>query len=563
MIPQIATIAVILFFHVGLVAGQEDTPAAPTAAPLEATDAAPPSTPRRPEILDNLLQSIQRGEAQVAEIRKRESTASASEMQEIADLRREAEADLAGLRRDFESVATGIEIQDFEREVSPTLDWSAEVKDLLGPMINELKRVTTRPRELDRLSREIEDYREKLALTEKAIENLDKLEPQSSTLQGRLEKARDHWDEQRNRLTTELQLSRERLERLQGERTSLYETVQHLTQIFFRSRGRNLLLAMLAFAAAWAMVRGLHLFIKRVSPMHRGTRNIAARFLDLLFVLSGSLVGILAAIGVLYTVGDWVLLTVVSLFLFGIAWASRAALPRIWRQAMILMNLGGVREGERLIVDGVPFRVDRLGFYTDVRNPALEGGLLRLPLSHLADRHTRPFGADERWFPSNQGDWVLLADGTHGKIVHQSPELVTLICLGGARKLIPTADFIQQTPTILAAGFRLTVVFGVDYQHQAKVTDEIPAKLYSWVEKGLVAAGHKKLLRNLNVEFKEAGASSLDIAVLADFDEDAAPKYNELQRLLQRLSVEACNEYGWVIPFSQLTLHMAATKGAS
>jgi len=56
-----------------------------------------------------------------------------------------------------------------------------------------------------------------------------------------------------------------------------------------------------------------------------------------------------------------------------------------------------------------------------------------------------------------------------------------------------------------------------------------------------------------------SAVSSLNIRILADFTGDAAPNYHILQRLLQRLSVEACTESGWDIPFSQLTLHMAPT----
>lgn len=37
----------------------------------------------------------------------------------------------------------------------------------------------------------------------------------------------------------------------------------------------------------------------------------------------------------------------------------------------------------------------------------------------------------------------------------------------------------------------------------------------------------------------------------------AARNHNKLERLLQRASVDACNDYGWVIPFTQIMLHKA------
>jgi len=56
---------------------------------------------------------------------------------------------------------------------------------------------------------------------------------------------------------------------------------------------------------------------------------------------------------------------------------------------------------------------------------------------------------------------------------------------------------------------------------------------------------------------KEAGASSLDFEILADFSGKVAQYHNVLARAIQRIAVDACNKYGWVIPFTQLTLHTA------
>jgi len=45
--------------------------------------------------------------------------------------------------------------------------------------------------------------------------------------------------------------------------------------------------------------------------------------------------------------------------------------------------------------------------------------------------------------------------------------------------------------------------------------------------------------------------------IIADFSGKVAQHYNLLARAIQRIAVDACNEYGWVIPFTQLTLHTA------
>ena len=67
--------------------------------------------------------------------------------------------------------------------------------------------------------------------------------------------------------------------------------------------------------------------------------------------------------------------------------------------------------------------------------------------------------------------------------------------------------------------------------------------------------GYGDDLISLNVEFKEAGASSLDLVILADFSGRIAKDHDILSRALQKIVVDACNKYAWVIPFTQITLH--------
>ena len=73
----------------------------------------------------------------------------------------------------------------------------------------------------------------------------------------------------------------------------------------------------------------------------------------------------------------------------------------------------------------------------------------------------------------------------------------------------------------------------------------------------LIAEVGREGIRSLRVEFKEAGASSLDYEVLADFSGGMASRWNVLGRLIPRICVDVCNEQGWVIPFTQITLHQA------
>ena len=70
-------------------------------------------------------------------------------------------------------------------------------------------------------------------------------------------------------------------------------------------------------------------------------------------------------------------------------------------------------------------------------------------------------------------------------------------------------------------------------------------------------AGLGDNVKDLLVEFKTAGASSLDYQIYAVLDGGAARAYFRAQRLVQQACVDVCNREGWIIPFTQITVHTA------
>jgi small-conductance mechanosensitive channel len=75
------------------------------------------------------------------------------------------------------------------------------------------------------------------------------------------------------------------------------------------------------------------------------------------------------------------------------------------------------------------------------------------------------------------------------------------------------------------------------------------------VERALKGSEWAPHFAELLVEFKEAGASSLDYLIYVSMRGEAAANYYSIARLVQRTLVELCNREGWVIPFAQLTVH--------
>ena len=101
---------------------------------------------------------------------------------------------------------------------------------------------------------------------------------------------------------------------------------------------------------------------------------------------------------VLYVLGDWLILAIIMVFLVGVLFALRNSLPRYMHEVRLLLNLGPVREGERVIYQSLPWRVSRLNIYSSLVNPSLTGGIIRLPLSEMLQLVSRRWSRDEPWF---------------------------------------------------------------------------------------------------------------------------------------------------------------------
>src|SRR5919108_1857234 len=104
---------------------------------------------------------------------------------------------LAQLRENFNDVATGIELdQGTTKKAEVELDWRQRILDLLSPVLNEVRRLTTRPRELSQLRTQIERDQEQLGLAQEALEHLDRLTGQLSdpALAPDLQRLRREWE---------------------------------------------------------------------------------------------------------------------------------------------------------------------------------------------------------------------------------------------------------------------------------------------------------------------------------------------------------------------------------
>jgi hypothetical protein len=529
--------------------------------PLPATQ--PQGKPAHQEKIKNLellIKSIDHVSKKLAEVQSLlQSPRGIGREQELRSQINELSLKLKDLETTFAQLSSEVDLGEFREEKKKGVDWDEELTELLSPLIRETRKLTVRPREIEKLRSNTERYKSQLEVIEKASKNLSALLSQAGNPQliEKLNSTIKVWENRKREITTQMNIAVQQLEQKLGKRKPLSQSVQEVLKIFFKSRGRNLMLAFVAFVFVWFVLRYIHRLIQKFSPLHKIGRAFYVRVFDMIYIILTVILSILALLGVLYSFGDWVLLSIAIIFALGIGWASKQAIPRFWRQATLLLNLGPVREGEVVVYNGLPYEVASINLSTELKNRGLEGGYIRLPLKDLTELRSRPIFQDEPWFPSRRGDWVKLSDGTHGKVVAQSPEIVELELLGGASKTYTTMDYLSQSPMNLSSGYRLWITFGLDYAHQAIITREIPAIFEKAIIDDLTVQGHGDSINRIRVEFEEAGASSLDLAVLADFKGNAGSKYSLLSRAIQRICVDTCNVHHWVIPFQQVTVHVA------
>jgi hypothetical protein len=427
---------------------------------------------------------------------------------------------------------------------------------LLKPAIDEMKEMTAHVRQKSDLREKIVLYEERLPVIEQALANIKQLITQTKDPQllQSLKATADGWQKQLTFLQSEHQAAQMELDKLMASETSITEASQSYLKSFFQKRGLYITEALLVVIGIMLLsrlsYRGMERYLPGFRKRHRSFRirliELTQRILTLLLIILGPML-------VFYLVEDWVLFSLGILLLLGIALTLRQTLPRYWHQIQLFLNIGSVREGERILMDGIPWQVSQINVFSTLVNPVADLSL-RVPINELVDLKSRPARPDEPWFPCRKGDWVILSDGTRGKVIGISPEMVQLVERGGAQLTYLTADFLAASPRNLATNFRIKEVLGLSYKLQAICTKQIPETLDAYLRGRIEQEGYGEQLLNLRVEFAQANNSSLDLVVIADFSGELGDLYNRLRRAIQRWCVDACSEYGWEIPFPQMTL---------
>jgi hypothetical protein len=481
--------------------------------------------------------------------------------------RNELQLKLEGFNSNFESLATHLSTDDLLIKEAPKKDWVNEMQELTMPLLDAISELSDKPRKIEKLNKDIEVLTAQLAKYEAGTKNLeallnigdDGLDTESEhtvKLLEKLNKLKRKYDPKLVRI--QLEESQRNLNSLQANQESLLDTVTNAMRAFFKSRGLNLLYSIGAFIALWWLLTRLRTYIigkRSVIDLAPWLKKLLMTIYNMFVVLLCLVVSMVT----LYLRNDWLLLSVIILFLFAVVWTSRQLIPKIFQEVRLGLNLGMVREGERLIWGGVPWLVTNIGLKVSLANERLEGAEIHLPLRELVEEHSRPVVKNEPWFPTQVDDWVFLSDGTYGKISNQTVEQVVVMLKGNSFKYYPTDDFLKLAPLNISTGFRYSIKFGLDYSVQSKVCEEIPALFTAGLESRLQKhlQGEDPDITLLKVSFDSAGASSLDLRIIIDVDGKCANVNDVMEREINTALVSICNENGFVIPFNQLSITLA------
>jgi hypothetical protein len=469
------------------------------------------------------------------------------------------EADLQTTTRNLRGIAAGADIASLRATEEAEFSLQQELFALLKPALKEMKDMTSHVRIKSELKDKIAYYKAKQLVAELAVTNLTGLlnKNEDESLDRYLEGMLAEWRQQLTVLQSEQQSAELQLEKLESSEASLADASQSYLKSFFQQRGLYLAQAILAVIAVLLLSRlSSRVMVKLIPGYRQEHRSFHIRLLDLVHRIITVMLAILGPMVVFYVVEDWVLFSLGILLLLGIGLTLRTALPRYWQQIQLFLNVGSVREGERIDLDGLPWRVRQINLFSMLDNPTAELSQ-RVRIDDLVELKSRPIKRGDPWFPCKKDDWVMLSDGMRGKVSGITQELVELIQRGGARRTYVTADFLSLSPLNLSRNFRLKETIGISYALQGESVAAIPDTLKGYIERRAEEEGYADHMHNLRVEFEKANASSLDLVVIADFDGVLADLYGRLSRAMQRWCVEACSEYGWEIPFTQLTLHQA------
>ena len=525
--------------------------------PVDSTSAADKTRLQLQQIRE-LVDSLEASTTARDVLRKSLETAAADERAELQLQLDVLNQEIKETRGVIEQIAVGsVDLEVFDQQEG-ALDWRAEISQIMLPVVQSVKRITEKPRRIELLRTRISQATQSRKKAELAVNNIS--EVMSSAEEGSTRDALSGllqaWQLKVQEYNREIGLSNVQLDNLQNNNEPMWVRIKTVISAFFTGRGLTLFLALVAGLAVYYGTKAFaSFFAKRQKGEDVKTFRTRRRIIHYGLQAARTLMILIAVMLVFQLRGDVFLLAISLLIATGLALSVRHMLPQFLDELKLLLNLGPIREDERVIYHGLPWKVTQLNLFSELTNPEVTGSL-RVPIKEMATLTSRPAGT-EPWFPASESDYILLPDEKLMKVKKQTPEHVLLESVGGTETMIPTAEFYGMVFENLSRNstYQVTSTFGIGYSHQQDSVTGIPARLKEAINKTLYKSDYAHHLVSVNVELEHAGSSSLDFWIGVKMSSASAASYKKIKRLIQQICVETCTKEAWEIPFPQLTLH--------
>lgn len=476
---------------------------------------------------------------------------------DLSEKLKEINSELDKLDEQVVSLATGVSEDDF-KPLNEKFVLQDELEQLIKPFVWILKSATENARQIEHLKRTLLAAKQREKTATDAIAHIQPMIEQAAADQAvaeRLGSILQNWQGRQIAAQDLATTAQQQLQARLSERVDARETANRAFSSFFSDRGRNLAYGILAFAIVILVMRLLRRFILRMIGDRRN-RSFPVRLGSLIYDIATAAAAFGTAIAIFNYYNDWLLTGFMLILFIAIGWFVLKSLPALFEQITLLLNLGAVQEGERVVFNGIPWRVKKLDLYSTLENPSLRGGFFTVPVRELRGQHSRPMDLKEQWFPCEEGDWVVLDNGLWAEVTLQSPEAVHLREEGGAVSHFTTQAFLEQNPKNVSRGYRSTIEFGIDYSHQAAAASgEVARIMRDYVDREIRNLVEPEKLLATFVTLFRAGSSSLDYEIEVDVAPGTGHLYDPIAHAMARIAVECCTENGWTIPFPQLTVH--------
>ena len=221
------------------------------------------------------------------------------EIQNRIDAERER---LKGLRQSFRDIVGGSEAAEYQDVTPESETLQDQVSDLVQPVLSALREATSEPRELDALKKRLEVAKERERKSDLVLERIDTLVSQTEDEDtvSELESTRKVWSSRLAEARSQSAVLSLQIDERTRAKKPVWETLSRGFSSFFRSRGMNLLFAILVAVVGFFATRKLYKWISHLSPVHKKDKNNFTRISDVLAMTVSILVAISGIIIVFY-----------------------------------------------------------------------------------------------------------------------------------------------------------------------------------------------------------------------------------------------------------------------